>query len=75
MEILCIDIKLLKMFVQNHNLFVLHPKIWDNRWLRSLLGRLYYSGGEKIGNIGYEKLGGGGGANEVHNYGLGENGK
>ena len=32
--------------------------------------------GEKIGNNGYEKLGeGGGGANEVHNYGLGENGK
>ena len=26
-EILCIDIKLLKMFIQNHNLPVLHPKM------------------------------------------------
>ena len=30
--------------------------------------------GQKIGNNGYEKLGEGG-ANKVHNYGLGENGK
>ena len=31
--------------------------------------------GEKIGNNGYEKLGAAGRAHDVHNYGLGENGK
>ena len=47
----------------------LHPKIWHNLGTTVLRG-------EKIGNNGDEKWdGGGGGANEVYNYGLGENGK
>ena len=52
--------KTIENFQRDYNVHCLHPKIWHNRCLRFLLGRLWLRG-EKIGNNGYEKLGGRGG--------------
>ena len=52
--------KTIENFQRDYKVHCLHPKIWHNGCLRFLFGRLWLRG-EKIGNNGYEKLGGRGG--------------